>query len=117
MRDLTGANTIRFLIAWEGVQPAPDRIDTGYLDRAVDLFETLPDSADKADAYAELGRLHMLNYERDPAGARRHGWVGDPVGDPRKDTTGPSRNILIKRMAIISLVCAPCFEQSLRLLG
>jgi predicted ATPase/class 3 adenylate cyclase len=38
-----------------------------YLDRAVELFETLADSPDKADAYAELGRLHMLNYERDPA--------------------------------------------------
>lgn len=37
------------------------------LDRAVALFETLPDTAEKADAYAELGRLHMLNYERDPA--------------------------------------------------
>ncbi len=37
------------------------------LDRAVQLFEPLPDSAQKADAYAELGRLHMLNYERDPA--------------------------------------------------
>jgi hypothetical protein len=45
-----------------------DRTATlAYLDRAVELFETLPDSADKADAYAELGRLHMLNYERDPA--------------------------------------------------
>lgn len=38
-----------------------------YLDRAVELFDALPDSAEKADAYAELGRLHMLNYERDPA--------------------------------------------------
>ncbi|BCJ61111.1 adenylate/guanylate cyclase domain-containing protein [Micromonospora endophytica] len=37
------------------------------LDRAVQLFEPLPDSAQKADAYAELGRLHMLNYERDAA--------------------------------------------------
>ncbi|CCH20304.1 adenylate/guanylate cyclase domain-containing protein [Micromonospora lupini] len=37
------------------------------LDRAVQLFESLPDSPQKADAYAELGRLHMLNYERDPA--------------------------------------------------
>lgn len=37
------------------------------LDHAVRLFEPLPDSAQKADAYAELGRLHMLNYERDPA--------------------------------------------------
>ncbi|WP_345537526.1 ATP-binding protein [Phytohabitans rumicis] len=37
------------------------------LDRAVELFDSLPDSAQKADAYAELGRLHMLNYERAPA--------------------------------------------------
>jgi hypothetical protein len=37
------------------------------LDRAVELFDSLPDSVQKADAYAELGRLHMLNYERDPA--------------------------------------------------
>jgi class 3 adenylate cyclase/tetratricopeptide (TPR) repeat protein len=37
------------------------------LERAVKLFDPLPDSAQKADAYAELGRLHMLNYERDAA--------------------------------------------------
>ena len=37
------------------------------LDRAVELFDELPDTPEKADAYAELGRLHMLNYERDPA--------------------------------------------------
>jgi K(+)-stimulated pyrophosphate-energized sodium pump len=33
--------------------------------------------------------------------------VGDMVGDPFKDTTGPSMNILIKLMAIVSLVFAP----------
>ncbi|MDH4120867.1 MAG: V-type H(+)-translocating pyrophosphatase [Deltaproteobacteria bacterium] len=43
--------------------------------------------------------------------------VGDTVGDPLKDTTGPSLNILIKLMAIISLVFAPFFANSLRLLG
>jgi len=37
------------------------------LGRAVALFEPLPDSAEKVDAYAELGRLHMLNYECEPA--------------------------------------------------
>ncbi|HEX05181.1 MAG TPA: sodium-translocating pyrophosphatase, partial [Bacteroidetes bacterium] len=33
--------------------------------------------------------------------------VGDTVGDPFKDTSGPSLNILIKLMAVISLVIAP----------
>lgn len=33
--------------------------------------------------------------------------VGDTVGDPFKDTSGPSLNILIKLMSVISLVIAP----------
>ena len=37
------------------------------LDRAVELFDACPDTPEKAQAYAELGRLHMLNYEHGPA--------------------------------------------------
>src|SRR5262249_23814797 len=37
------------------------------LDRAVELFDNWPDTPEKAQAYAELGRLHMLNYEHAPA--------------------------------------------------
>ncbi|SCF02637.1 Double zinc ribbon [Micromonospora purpureochromogenes] len=52
------------------------------LDRAVALFAPLPDSAQKADAHAELGRLHMLNYERDAAvaAAETAAGIGERLG-------------------------------------
>jgi Na+/H+-translocating membrane pyrophosphatase len=38
--------------------------------------------------------------------------VGDTVGDPLKDTSGPSMNILIKLSAIITLVFGSIFEKA-----
>jgi hypothetical protein len=56
--------TVRGQAAWLRA----DRMDAlSCLDRAVELFDELPDGPPKADAYAELGRLHMLNFEVEPA--------------------------------------------------
>jgi len=43
--------------------------------------------------------------------------VGDTVGDPFKDTTGPSMNILIKLMAVVSLVFAPAIVKYSDIIG
>jgi predicted ATPase/class 3 adenylate cyclase len=65
--DLGGAArawTLLGQIAWLRA----DRTDAlRCLDRAIELFDNWPDTPEKAHAYAELGRLHMLNYEHTPA--------------------------------------------------
>ncbi len=67
---------------------------------------------DNAKKYIEAGNLGGKGSATHTAAV-----VGDTVGDPMKDTSGPSLNILIKLQAIISLVFAPFFSHSLNLLG
>ena len=59
---------------------------------------------DNAKKFIEAGNLGGKGSSAHTAAV-----VGDTVGDPFKDTSGPSMNILIKLMAMVSLVLAPLF--------
>ena len=63
---------------------------------------------DNAKKYVEEGNFGGKGSETHKAAV-----VGDTVGDPFKDTSGPSINILIKLMTIVSLVCAPLFAEAM----
>jgi K(+)-stimulated pyrophosphate-energized sodium pump len=63
---------------------------------------------DNAKKYIESG-----HYGGKGSDAHKAAVVGDTVGDPFKDTSGPSLNILIKLLAIVSLVIAPLIASAL----
>lgn len=65
---------------------------------------------DNAKKFIEQG-----NFGGKGSDAHKAGVIGDTVGDPFKDTSGPSMNILIKLMSVVSLVTAPAIVAAYRM--
>ncbi|GAA4148818.1 cellulase family glycosylhydrolase [Actinomadura keratinilytica] len=84
MRDLTGANAVRFLISWEGVQPAPDRIDRAYLDRAAEQIRAFTDRGVHVllDYHQDLYSAHLFHQDSWYTGDGAPKWVVDAGGYP-----------------------------------
>jgi K(+)-stimulated pyrophosphate-energized sodium pump len=75
------------------------------------LMNTGGGAWDNAKKYIETGLLGGKNSQ-----AHRAAVVGDTVGDPLKDTAGPSLHVLIKLLNTLSIVFIPLFINLLHLI-
>ena len=77
MRDLTGANVIRFLINWQGTQPSAGPVDTAYLARAAAQIQEFTDRGFYVliDYHQDLYSQHLFNTNSWYTGDGAPAWV------------------------------------------
>jgi len=97
-----------------GIQLAISMSNTGGAwDNAKKIIETEEHTYKKKDKNG----IEQTIVIKKGSDAHKAAVVGDTIGDPLKDTSGPSLNILVKLMAIISLVFASGFSSTSLLAG
>jgi hypothetical protein len=84
MRDLTGANAIRYLLSWEGVQPTPGGVDTRYLARVAEQVRQFTDRGFYVllDYHQDLYSSHLFHEESWYTGDGAPRWVVQAGGYP-----------------------------------
>lgn len=77
MRELTGANAVRFLISWEGVQPTSTTVDTAYLDRAIAQIRQFTDRGIRVllDYHQDLYASYLFHEDSWYTGDGAPAWV------------------------------------------
>ena len=86
MKDLTGANAVRFLVTWAWVEPEPGRIDHAYLDRVTEQISAFTDEDIHVylDFHQDLYSRHLFNPDSWYTGDGAPAWVVQAGGYPEE---------------------------------
>ncbi|WP_455754044.1 cellulase family glycosylhydrolase [Streptomyces hygroscopicus] len=86
MRNLTGADAVRFLLSWARAEPRPGQVDTAYLERATAQLKAFLDAGIRVfpDFHQDLYSRHLFDEDSWYSGDGAPEWVVDAGGYPKE---------------------------------
>jgi Na+/H+-translocating membrane pyrophosphatase len=97
--------------AWDNAKKFIEGKKLAVLDHETETAKGDPEVKLVMDTDEEAKKTNRFYYPK-RSGPHKAAVIGDTVGDPLKDTSGPSLNILIKLSAIVSVVFGSFFLES-----